>query len=135
MESRGERLAGLVAPAMLVLVALLSVWQTNVRAQSSWSGAGFGMFATIDGEATRQVRAYIKGTSRTLALPAGLERMELEIRVLPSPDRIEELGRAWASLSGLPGHLVLVVEVWAIDFEGATGLLTRSLLRRIEVDT
>lgn len=133
--NRSERVASLVPPLILVLVALISMWQTSTRDQSSWSGAGFGMFATIDGEATRQVRAYVEETGQPLPLPADLQRLELEVRVLPSVSRVEKLGRAWASHSGLPDHAVLAIEVWGIDFDASSGELRRFLLRRVEVET
>ena len=91
------------------------------------------MFATIDGEATRQVWAYVDENGQPLSLPAHLQRLELEVRVLPSVSRIAKLGRAWASHSDLPDHAVLAIEVWGIDFDASTGELQKFLLRRVEV--
>jgi hypothetical protein len=134
MHWRRSRLLGLVAPALLVVVALLALWRTTVHDQSSWSGAGFGMFATVDGEATRQVRAHVAETGEVVLLPSGLEREVLEVTVLPTEERMRHLGEAWRRRAGLGSDEVLVVEVWAVEFDVTTAALSRSLLSVVRVE-
>lgn len=134
MDSPRVRLVSSVAPLVLVVVALFAIWQTITQDQSSWSGAGFGMFATVDGEATRQVRGHIEDTGREVALPAALEQAAFEVRVLPTSTRLNRLGELWRAEVDLGTADVLVVEVWRLDFNRFTGALFRSVLNQVRVE-
>ena len=134
MDSPRVRLVSSVAPLVLVVVALFALWQTITQDQSSWSGAGFGMFATVDGEATRQVRGHIEATGTEVALPAALEQVAFDVRVLPTNSRLIRLGELWRADVGLGSAEVLVVEVWRLDFNPVTGVLSRSVLNQVRVE-
>ncbi|MFP5318134.1 MAG: hypothetical protein ACLGI2_07535 [Acidimicrobiia bacterium] len=92
-----QRVAGLVVPLILVAVALFQVRQATVNDQSSWSGAGFGMFATIDNEDSRFLRGYVLEAAgeRLVGLPRSLAEEALAVRVLPTADRLHALARRW----------------------------------------
>lgn len=134
MDSPRVKLVSSVAPLVLVVVALFALWQTISQDQSSWSGAGFGMFATVDGEATRQVRGHVEATGREVALPAALEQAAFEVRVLPTNTRLNRLGELWRADAGIRSADVLVVEVWRLDFNSDTGVLSRSVLNQVRVE-
>lgn len=52
----------LLAPALLILVAVFQQYAARVHDESPWMGGGFGMFASIDRHTTRELRA-VAGTA------------------------------------------------------------------------
>lgn len=126
-----QRVAGVAVPLVLVAVALFQVRQATVHDQSSWSGAGFGMFATIDNEDSRFFRAYLvqPGGERLVALPGSLEDAGLAVRVLPTPDRLDDLARRWRAAIPGAGDASLRVELWRVDLDGDGPRLEAELLR------
>lgn len=135
MHTTRVRIAALASPVLMVVVALFGTWQHSMHDQSSWSGASFGMFATIDAEATRQVRAFIErdGNPTPLSIPEELERRAFEVQVLPTEERLARLGREWVELTELEAGAEVVVEVWGIDFNSAEAALSRILIQRVTV--
>ena len=126
-----QRLATTVVPVVLVAVALFQIRQATVHDQSSWSGAGFGMFATIDNEDSRFLRAYLlqPGGERLVPLPASLRDDALRVRVLPTADRLGDLARRWRTALPDAGDAPLRVELWRVDLDGDGPRLTSELLR------
>lgn len=45
----GKRLVGWIVPLLMLIAAVAHGWRVNVYDESPWIGAGFGMFAEIDG--------------------------------------------------------------------------------------
>jgi hypothetical protein len=132
--SRRDLVLALAAPTLLVLVALVQVQRVAQLDQSSWSGAGFGMFATIDGDNYRSVRGYVRtpeGLER-VPLPRELTRQGFEVRVVPTDRRARALARAWQSELG-PDAPPLVVEVWRLRFDPAEPSVQSELMRRVEI--
>ena len=107
-----------VAPALLVLVAVLQVVRAHTHDQSSWSGGGFGMFATYENEDSRFVRtwAITAGGEEAVGLPAGLDREALEVRVVPTSARLRALAREVAERLG-DEVMAVRVEVWGIRLD------------------
>ena len=54
--------------ALLVLVALIQITLTRTVDLDPWKGGGFGMFATVDGISSRQLRATALAGSRWVPL-------------------------------------------------------------------
>lgn len=72
----------LVIPAVMVAVALFHAGRVVSVDQSSWQGAGFGMFATYDFDGTRAVVAVAS---------VGEEEVQLSLEMVP-PD-LQRLAR------------------------------------------
>jgi hypothetical protein len=136
MGPRVIRFASLTAPVLLVIVGLFSVFQYVHHDQSSWSGAGFGMFATIDGEATRSVRGYLAkdGDRKPEELPSKLDRQAFEVQVLPTEKRLLDLGRDWLEAIEAGPDARMIVEVWGVEFDAHRVVLSRILIRSVQVE-
>ena len=91
------------------------------------------MFATIDSESTRHVRAYasVAEESIAVAIPERLSRKVHEVLVLPTTPRIEGLAGALAEDAGLSDADSVTVEVWGLDFDHETASLSRFLIERV----
>lgn len=123
----------LVAPLLLIAIAGLQVVRVQTMDQSSWSGAGFGMFATIDNETYRLVRGYTVDADgeRAVGLPGELREEAFELRVVPSASRAAALGQRWREKSGVEGD-EFVVEVWRVSFDPeGPSLSAQPLLREV----
>jgi len=129
-----DRWLALVAPILLLAVATVAVVRFHWVQQSSWQGAGFGMFATHDYVPSRALRATasIGGTDRAVPIPAGLgSRVE---RVLAAPGdaamvSLAEDLRSWAGADGL----VLEVVGHDVTLDHDAMVVTLRSVRRVEV--
>jgi hypothetical protein len=101
---RAERRA-LVAPALLVALALAQISGWQGCGLSPWKGGGFGMFATNDHGAFRSVRVVelAAGGERPVVLPSELDRLRRHVREVPREANLRRLAE-------------LRVEVWRIEF-------------------
>jgi hypothetical protein len=115
---RGARLA-LVAPALLVGLALAQIAGYAGYDLSPWKGGGFGMFSTNDHGGFRSVRVLelAQGGERRGALPGELERRERHAREAPSTANLQRLLAERRARS--PGLGALRVEVWRTEFAPA----------------
>ena len=118
-DMKRARLVSLVAPTLLVLVASLAVYRVQAHDQSTWSGVGFGMFATIDNETTRQIRAelVIGGERRPVPVPPELEEAAFAVAVVPTPERLEALARRWADRDDVPPGATIALGLWEMRFD------------------
>lgn len=134
-EHRRDLLLSVVAPLLLVCVALLQVYRVNTLDQSSWSGAGFGMFATIDNETYRLIRGYVvePAGEQRVVLPGELTRQAFEVRVVPTDSRVRALAEAWRERAAV-GDQPFAVEVWTLDFDSDTPSLTATAHTRMVVE-
>lgn len=130
---RRDLTLSLVVPALLCVVVLVHTIRVEQSDQSTWSGAGFGMFATIDGEGSRSVRGFVTGggDDREVPVPVSLQRDAFEVAVLPTSGRVEALAERWADELDLAADEGFAVEVRRITFDG--GDLTASTERIIRV--
>lgn len=90
---------GLV-PALVVAVWLNHWFAVERDDLSTWSGAGYGMFATYDNEDTRFVLGkYFDGDgAHTATPPPALADLAFAARVLPTDERVRALAEAWLRL-------------------------------------
>jgi hypothetical protein len=54
--------------------------------------------------------------------------------VLPTNSRLIRLGELWRADVGLGSADVLFVEIWRLDFDSVTGVLSRSVLNQVRVE-
>lgn len=120
----------LVVPALLVVVALVQVGRAHVLDQSSWSGAGFGMFATYDSGLTRFVLLEVErpdGTVETVPAPAGDRTTGAE--VVPTAEALRALVEA---VRDEVDGTVVGAAVWGIRFDAGASRVTPYLLARVD---
>lgn len=132
-----DRVLAYVAPALLVLVAAVHLVRVDRLDQSTWSGFGFGMFATIDSEEHRVVRAaaIVSGDEVPVPVPGALRREAFELRSVPTERRAAAFAEALADAGALPeGSDQVIVEVWAADLERDPLALSIRLVRRVHVE-
>jgi hypothetical protein len=138
----------LVAPALLVGVALLQYRNVAVDDESTWSGVGFGMFATFDNESSRAVN--IRVTVDGDALPASsavLGERAFNLRTLPSASEVRAaaeslLREEWRVVDGIavPAEegdpaSVVSIEIVGLQMSGtpAEPVVSTKPIRAVEV--
>lgn len=116
----------LVVPVLLSTVACVQIARVHTLDQSPWSGAGFGMFASIDGETSRSVRGVVVTDDDTTdaALPPSVRRAAFELAVVPTESAAEALAERWAEELDLPDDAHLVVSVRNVDIDQDLRLTT-----------
>jgi hypothetical protein len=108
-------------PAFLLLtVAVVQVVLVKTYALSPWKGGGFGMFATTDGGAFRQIRVFVEAPQRSeeLSIAPYLEDSAARAQLFPSNTRLANLARAiadWEERHGWPVNTVRL-EVFRTEF-------------------
>lgn len=114
-------LLGRVVPAVMVTVALLQHARATTVHQSSWSGAGFGMFATYESELSRFMRVFLADGNgpRVVELPAPLSRQAFEASVVPTHERLAALAQRVRSMLEVPRTTTVRVEVWGISYHAS----------------
>jgi hypothetical protein len=118
------RAAWLLAPALLVLVALAQITLAFALDLSPWLGGGFGMFATIESRSERHLVAFADspGLMRELAIPERLEDAAARVRALPTRDRLRELAAriAAAERERVPGIQGVRLQLWRTRYAPGT---------------
>lgn len=127
----------LVAPALLVAVALHQLWLVQTRDLSPWLGGGFGMFSTIDSRSERHLSALADspGLVRELDLPDRLRGRSERVRALPTAARLRELAAAIAETerARIPGLERVRLQLWRRSFAAGTLAPVERLHREVEV--
>jgi hypothetical protein len=118
LPPRGNRRA-LVAPALLLALALAQLTAFAAFRLSPWKGGGFGMFATNDHGGFRSVRVteLTPSGERRVPLPEELERLVRHVREVPRAANLARLAAALRERE--PGLATLRVEVWRTEFARA----------------
>ena len=102
--------------ALLLTTAAIQVALATTGTLSPWKGGGFGMFASIDGLAFREVRVHVASPDRSegLLIPPSLEAMAARTSAFPHATALEGLARAVAARERRHGRRVtsVTVEVW-----------------------
>jgi hypothetical protein len=115
LPPHGRRRA-LVAPALLLALALAQIGGFAAFQLSPWKGGGFGMFATNDHGGLRRVRVVELAAEgeRPVAVPEELERLRRHVREVPRAANLRRLGTALRARE--PGLGALRIEVWRTEF-------------------
>jgi len=110
------RRRALVAPLLLVTLALAQIAGFVGFGLSPWKGGGFGMFSTNDHGSFRSVRVFEMGENgeRRVDLPPELEQLQRHVREAPRQANLERL--VTELRAGTPGLGTLRVEVWRTQF-------------------
>lgn len=122
-----------IVPTIMVLVAALHAVRVVRFDQSTWQGAGFGMFATYDFDGTRTVVAVASVRGGEVLVPLDHVDRRLIRRVLVAPDDATLETIAEAARDAVPaGADRLVVEVRGPVLDGDT--VTFRTVNSVEVD-
>jgi hypothetical protein len=122
----------LAAPVLLVAVGLVQWWRVDQLDQSSWSGVGFGMFATFENDTNRFVAVTVEldGEGHRAAVPDDLTADADDLLIVPSTGATQELAdelaaRRWTVRSdgiavadpdgAVAGTVTVVVHGVAVD--------------------
>ncbi len=126
-----------ILPAILLAaVALHQLYAVRAHDLTPWKGGGFGMFASTDVGPTRRLEvSMLRGASSVrVQIPEELREQAGRVRRLPTPERLEALGRAvGVALPDSAGvYRAIRVEFWRIHFDDALEP-TWSLVRSVDV--
>lgn len=132
LPPQGRRRA-LVAPGLLLALALAQIAGFAAFGLSPWKGGGFGMFSTLDHGAFRRVRVIERTPAgeRRVALPDELERLERRAREAPRETNLRRFGEALRARE--PGLGALRVEVWRTEFDSRDLAPSRVLVASAEL--
>ena len=113
------RRRALVAPCLLLALALAQIAGHACYHLSPWKGGGFGMFSSNDHGGFRSLRVFELGASgeRRVPLPEALERWQRHVLELPRQANLERLASELRAAT--PGLGTLRVEVWRTQFSSA----------------
>jgi hypothetical protein len=132
LPPHGRRRA-LVAPGLLLSLALAQIAAFYEVGLSPWKGGGFGMFATVDHGGFRRVRVVelAAGGERPVAVPEELERLQRHAREVPRAANLRRLGEALRARA--PGLGALRIEVWRTAFAPSDLAPSRVLVASAEL--
>ncbi len=134
-----------VVPMVMLVVAAIHMWQWKSISRSSWgTGAGFGMFATVDYHGSRFFRCYLMrdGKDTPIAMPDSLKKNSgLIARAMPTQDNLRHLANKLSqtlktqhdSNQAAGIETVLRVELWTMSIDARSRLLRAKKLRDVSV--
>lgn len=118
-------------PALILTSVAATQWvRVDTHAQSPWIGAGFGMFATVDG-ADRVVVLRSARTGERLATPSELLSRYGAVAAIPTDPTLRGFANDAARITGAP----VKAEVWAPEFDGSADLVTWRLIAASSSDS
>lgn len=84
----------MIVPVIMLVVALVQATRVATLEQSTWQGAGFGMFATYDFDDTRSVVAVavVDGREVLMSLDGVSPSLHRRARVVPSDAVLRTVG-------------------------------------------
>ncbi|MFQ5564760.1 MAG: hypothetical protein ACE5EU_00135 [Paracoccaceae bacterium] len=101
MKRGGETRPGRVlneylAPALLILIAVVQMFSAFANDQTPWKGGGFGMFSTVDSPGARFLKIYLvsENGEEAVRLPPRLSRLRRIIRSAPTQENLDLLVQA-----------------------------------------
>lgn len=123
----------LIAPALLIALALAQIGGWLVFDLSPWKGGGFGMFSSNDHGAFRQVHVFEQSESgeRRVAVPSELDRLRRHVREIPREANLRRLGLALRR--EVPGLGPLRIEVLRTEFAPRSLEPSRRRLAQLEL--
>jgi hypothetical protein len=105
---------------LLIAVAISQIVLATTADLSPWKGGGFGMFSTIDGTASRDLRIFAEapGRSEQLEIAPSQELMAARSELYPSDKLLKDLAAAVVDRERRYRRPVTIVriEVWRIEF-------------------
>jgi hypothetical protein len=120
---------------LLVAVAGVQIPLAQATNLSPWKGGGFGMFATIDGTATRYVRLYVRAPERSeeIAVQPSFDHAAARARLFPSEAMMARLATAVAAREARYERPVteVTVQVWRTLFAFDPLRANESLIREV----
>ena len=123
-DAERPRPTWLVAPGLLVAVALAQIALALGLDLSPWLGGGFGMFATIESRSERHLVALADspGLIRQVAIPERLDESALGVRALPTQARLRALAAriAAAERKRVPGIRGIRLQLWRTRYAAST---------------
>ncbi len=120
-----QRAAVVVPTALLVVVAGWQAVRVETHDQSPWIGAGFAMFAYVDGDQYRPLVAVdADDPTVRISIPGHLRRESERLKSAPTDDRAARFATRLAEESGR----AVRVEVWRPLFDGSSLEITAELI-------
>ncbi len=104
---------------ILITIGLIQIVLTRTADLSPWKGGGFGMFATIDGTASRDIRVFMEGErSEELEISPSQQVRAARTKLFPSDFMFASLAKAVAIRERRYGRPVTTIriEVWRGEF-------------------
>jgi hypothetical protein len=131
-----DRYLALLPAVVLFVVAGAHLWRSQSEPITSWRGGGFGMYADINDEKGRYIRAYVlRNDWQSAKIGSRLGGRAARVRVNPSSANVTALAEYFACselfLSQNAGARQIRLEYWEQKFEAAT--YTVRLEKRLEV--
>lgn len=99
-----RRVAALIAPAVLVVVATGQLVLARTGDLSPWKGGGFGMFSTVESPGSRFVRIFLVDGDREIPVPVPPQAEDewMRARTFPTDDRLERIVHIVAAGQWIP---------------------------------
>ena len=137
VPTRRARVLRVLPCLLLIGVACHQIVLSRTSGLASWSGGGFGMFASTDAGATRHLHAFVRrpGLRRAVQPPASEARQVRRTLTLPTEANLRSLALTLADIP-TPDHgpaTAVEVQIWHTRFDPATLTPTSQILRAIEV--
>jgi hypothetical protein len=126
----GPSRASYLAPALLVLVAVLHAAAVSRGHITRWKGGGFAMFSTIDRPGNRFLRAAIIGDRTVTAvdvrqLRAVESTMTEKSLAAPTRTRVEALAARAARMFEPASGRALRLSIWTLSYDTKSGRMER----------
>lgn len=145
-----DRILVVIAPLVLIGVAVNQHILASTQKLNAWKGGGFGMFATVDSATERAIFAYgitRDGTIINDPTEPGLGALDIysdkgqRAIVMPDDDTLRNLALSSLSYYQDPANVMagreeivgIRIEVVTLDYDSRTRDVQVKLLRRLEV--
>jgi RNase H-fold protein (predicted Holliday junction resolvase) len=104
MSTDRLRVTPLIAPALLVAVALVQLHVSRTTWLTPWKGGGFGMFSTVDSPGARFLRIVLETDTGyvRVGVPARLQRDAARLREAPNETALRALAEKLAAAIWVP---------------------------------
>ena len=126
MYSGVQRMLAVVPAVLLITVAGWQAIRVETHDQSPWIGAGFSMFAYVDGAQYRPLVAVVADddTGAAIPIPGDLRREADRLKAAPTDGRAEDFAVRLASSSGKSVR----IEVWRPLFDAESLTVTAEVI-------
>ena len=137
VRARRTRFLRALPCLLLIGVAGHQIVLAHSSGLASWSGGGFGMFASTDAAGTRHLHAFVRrpGVRREVQPPNSDAKQVRRTLTLPTQANLRSLALALADIP-TPDHgpaTTVEVQIWHTRFDPETLTPTSQILRAIQV--